>query len=148
MLIRETDEMVGMDLSSSYQLPPTPSCPPSTYHQSTFSSYQPSSMTAPNNPQQLSPSQGSIQTSYPQIQQMAPAATANFQPESHQQSNASFPMFNTILPSTAAFPTPSTPASLPVNQLTTEVPAHLMTDSNAKLDKSTIIKRFSELRLE
>jgi len=143
MFMEDTDEMAGMESSSSYQQPPTPSYPPPSYQQSTFSSYQPSPMTPPINPQQPSPYQGGMQTSTPQIQQMAPAATENFQPDSQQQSNASFPMFNTISPSTTAFPTPSTPASLPVNQLSTEGPVNLMRDTNANPDKLTMIKSFS-----
>ncbi|XP_060865132.1 nuclear RNA export factor 1-like [Metopolophium dirhodum] len=135
MFMEDTDEMAGMESSSSYQQPPTPSYPPPSYQQSTFSSYQPSPMTPPINPQQPSPYQGGMQTSTPQIQQMAPAATENFQPDSQQQSNASFPMFNTI--------SPSTTASLPVNQLSTEVPVNLMRDTNANPDKLTMIKSFS-----
>lgn len=141
--MEDTEEMAGMESSSSssaYQQPPTPSYPPPSYQQSTFSSYQSSPMTAS---QQPSPYQGGMQTSTPQIQQMAPAATENFQPDLQHQSNSSFPMFNTISPSTTAFPTPSTPASLPVNQLSTEVPVHLMRDTNANPDKLTMIKSFS-----
>lgn len=140
--MEDTDEMAGMESSSSYQQPSTPSYPPPSYQQSTFSSYQPSSMTAPINPQQPSPYQEGMQTSTPQIQQMAPAPTENFQPGSQQQSNSSFPMFNTISPSTT-YPTPSTPAPLPVNQLSTEVPVHLIRDTNANPDKLTMIKSFS-----
>ncbi|XP_029345728.1 nuclear RNA export factor 1-like [Acyrthosiphon pisum] len=79
-----------------------------------------------------------------QIQQMAPSATAiNIQPDSQQQSNASFPMINTISPSTTAFYTPSSPASLPVNQLLTVVPVNLMSDTNANPDKMSLVNSFS-----
>ncbi|XP_015373159.1 PREDICTED: nuclear RNA export factor 1-like [Diuraphis noxia] len=142
MFMEDTDEMAGMESSSSYQQPSTPSYPPPSYQQSTFSSYQPSPMTVPINPQQPPAYQGSMQTSASQIQQMAPAATLNFQSDSQLQSNASLPMFNTISASTTAFPTPSTP-SLSVNQLSTEVPVNLIRDTNANPDKLTMIKSFS-----
>jgi len=143
--MEDTDEMAGMESSSlsSYQQPPTPNYPPPSYQQSTFSSYQPSSMTVPANPQQPSTYQGGMQTPTPQIQQMAPSATVNFQSDSQQQSNPSFPMYNTISASTAVFPTPSTPASLRVNQLSTEVPANLVMDANVNPDKLAMIKSFS-----
>jgi len=95
-------------------------------------------MTVPINSQQSSAYQAGMQTSTPQIQQIVPAATVNFQPNSQQQSNASFPMYN----STSAFPPPSTP-SLPVNQLSTEVPVNLIRDANENPDKLTMIKSFS-----
>ncbi|XP_060839178.1 nuclear RNA export factor 1-like [Rhopalosiphum padi] len=137
MFMEDTDEMAGMESSSSSQQS-TPNYPPPTYQQSTFSSYQSSQMTAP---QQPSPYQGG--TSTPQIQQMAPAATVNFQPDSQRQPTASFNMFNSISPSTAAFPTTSTPASLPVNQLSTEAPVNLISDVNANPDKMSLVKSFS-----
>jgi len=140
MFMEDTDEMAGME-SSSYQ-PSTPSYPPPSYQQSTFSSYQPTPMAVPINPQQPPAYQGGMQTSAPQIQQIAPAATVNFQSDSQQQSNASLPMFNAISASSTAFPSPSTP-SLPVNQLSTEVPVNLISDVNANPDKLTMIKSFS-----
>ncbi|KAE9534785.1 hypothetical protein AGLY_008077 [Aphis glycines] len=137
MFMEDTDEMTGMESSSSSssQQQPTPSYPPPSYQQSTFSSYQPSSMTAPMNPQQPSPYQGGMPTSTPQIQQMAPVATVNFQPDSQQQPTASFNMFNTI--------SPSTPASFPVNQLSNERPVNLTSDVNANPDKMSMVKSFS-----
>ncbi|KAL4152883.1 hypothetical protein QTP88_000716 [Uroleucon formosanum] len=101
-------------------------------------------MTAPINPQQPSAYQGFMQTSTPQVQSMASAAIANFQPDSQQQSNASFPMFNTISPPTTTFLTPSTPAPMSVNQFSTEVPVDLMSNSNANSDKLTMIESFSK----
>ncbi|XP_050058015.1 nuclear RNA export factor 1-like [Aphis gossypii] len=135
MFMEDTDEMAGMKLSSSYQHPSTSSYSPISFQQPTFSSYQPSSMTAPMNPQQSSPYQGGMSTSTPQIQQMAPVATVNFQPDSQQQPTASFNMFNTI--------SPSTPASFPVNQLSNERPVNLTSDVNANPDKMTMVKSFS-----
>jgi len=135
--MEDTDEMTGMESSSSSfsQQQPTPSYPPPYYQQSTFSSYQPSSMIAPMNPQQPSPYQGGMQTSTPHIQQMAPAAAVNFQPDSQQQPTTSFNMFNTISPSTSA--------SFPVNQLSNEAPVNLTSDANANPDKMSMVKSFS-----
>jgi len=133
--MEDTDEMADMESPSTYQQPPIPTCPPPSYQQSTYSSYQPSLM-APINPQQSSPYQGCIQI-------MAPASTANFQPDSRQQSNSSFPISNTISTSTTVFPTPSTSVSLPINQLSTEVPVNLIIDTNANPDRMTMVKNFS-----
>ncbi|CAH1731565.1 unnamed protein product [Aphis gossypii] len=137
MFMEDTDEMTGMESSSSSssQQQPTPSYPPPYYQQSTFSSYQPSSMIAPMNPQQPSPYQGGMPISTPQTQQMAPAATVNFQPDSQQQPTTSFNMFNTI--------SPSTPASFPVNQLSNEAPVNLTSNVNANPDKMSMVKSFS-----
>ncbi|XP_016663786.1 nuclear RNA export factor 1-like [Acyrthosiphon pisum] len=143
IFMEDTEEMAGMESPLSYQQPPIPRCPPPSYQQSIFSSYQLSS-TAPINPQQSSPYQGCIHTSTQQVQQMAPAATENSQPDLQHQSNSSFPIGDTISPSTTAFPTPSTPASLPVNQFSTEVPVNLMRDTNANPDKMTMVKSFSK----
>jgi len=130
--MEDTDEMTGMESSSSLssQQQPTPNYPPPSYQQSTYSS-----MTAPMNPQQPSPYQGGMSTSSQQIQQMAPAATVNFQPDSQQQSTASFNMFNTV--------SPSTPASFPVNQLSNEGPVNFTSDVNANPDKMSMVKSFS-----
>ncbi|KAE9523233.1 hypothetical protein AGLY_016369 [Aphis glycines] len=137
MFMEDTDEMTGMEssLSSSSQQQPTPNYPPPYYQQSTFSSYQPSSMIAPMNPQQPSPYQGGMPISTPQTQQMAPAATVNFQPDSQQQPTTSFNMFNTISPSTSA--------SFPVNQLSNEAPVNLTSDVNSNPDKMSMVKSFS-----
>jgi len=132
--MEDTDEMVGMKLSSSYQHPSTSSYSPISFQQPTFSSYQPSSMTAMN-PQQPSPYHGGMLTSTPQIQQMAPVATVNFQPDSQQQPTASFNMFTKISPSTSAY--------LAVNQLSTEVPINMINDVNASNNKISMVKSFS-----
>ncbi|CAI6357453.1 unnamed protein product [Macrosiphum euphorbiae] len=65
ILMEDTDVMAGMESSSSYQQHPTPSYLPSSYQQSTFSSFQSTSMTASINPQQPSHYQGGMHTSTP-----------------------------------------------------------------------------------
>ncbi|XP_025206227.1 nuclear RNA export factor 1-like [Melanaphis sacchari] len=144
MFMEDTDEIASMESSfsgmessfssSSSQQLPTSSYSPPSYQQSTFSSNQPSPMTAPMNPQQSS-YQGGMQTSTPNIQQMAPAATVNFQPNPQQQPASSFNMVNTI--------SPSAPASLPINELSTGVPINVISDVNANPDELTMVKRFS-----
>jgi len=101
-----------------------------------FSFYQPSLVIAPINRQQPSSScLGGMQTSTPQIQHMAPAASVNFQPDIPQQSTASFSMFNTTTVLTTAFTT--------INQSSTEVPVQLIIDANENPHKFTMIKSFS-----
>jgi len=142
MFTEDSDKMAGMESSSFYQQPSKPSYPLPSYQQSTFSSYQASSMTASIDSQQPFPYQGGMQTSTtPQNQLMMSAATVPFQPDSQQQSTASFPVFNAITASTTAFPT--APASLPVNQLLTEVPVNFIMGANVNSDKLTMITSFS-----
>jgi len=86
----------------------------------------------PINPQQPS-YQGGMQTSTSQIQQMVPAATINFQPDSQQQSTVTFSMFKATSVSTTTFHT--------VDQLSTKVPVNLFSYTNP--DKLTMIKSFS-----
>ncbi|XP_060842102.1 nuclear RNA export factor 1-like isoform X1 [Rhopalosiphum padi] len=139
MFMEDTGEIANMKLlsfsSSSCQHLPTPNYPPPTHPQTTFSSYQSSPMTVPMNPQQLSSHKLGMLSSTPQIQQMAPVATENFQLNSQHQPIASFPTFNTI--------SPLTTASFPVNQLSTEVPVNLISNVNANPDKMFMVKSFS-----
>ncbi|KAE9530486.1 hypothetical protein AGLY_010948 [Aphis glycines] len=72
--------------------------------------------------------QGGMPISILQIQQMAPATTVNFQPDSQQQ------------PSVVS---PTTYTSLAVNQLSTEAPINLINDVNANYYKMSMIKSFS-----
>ncbi|XP_025202678.1 nuclear RNA export factor 1-like [Melanaphis sacchari] len=137
MFMEDTDEMAGMESSlSSCQHSPTPSyLPLSSFQQPTFSSYQPLPMNVSMNPQQLLPYQKGMQISVPHISQISPSATLSFQLDSQQQSIATFPMFNTI--------SPSTPASLSVNQLSTGVPINVISDVNVNPEKISMVKSFS-----
>jgi len=69
-------------------------------------------------------------TSIPKIKKMAPATTVDFQPELQQQ------------PTIAV--SPSTFASLAVNQLSTEAPINLIDDVNASYNKMAMVKSFSK----
>lgn len=138
MFMEDTDEMIGMESSSSYQQSALPNYPPPSYQQATFS--------GPTLPQ-LPPSyQSNLQTPNMQNQPNFEQQNQNVTFASNvQNSNAAFAMFNST-PAPAAFPISTNPVSNPVNLLSTEVPSNSVNDANANTNadsKLTMIKSFS-----
>lgn len=129
--MEDTDEMPGLESSSSsYQQPNYP--PPPSYQQP---SYIPYVTNPPSYPDGLQTSiMQNQQTTFQQQNQPAEVA-AHF-----QQQQSSFPAFNTTpTPTPTIFPTSST--QMPATQSTIEVP---LNDPNANSNKNLImIKSFS-----
>lgn len=136
MFMEDTDEMLGMESSSSYQQSALPNYPPPSYQQATFS--------APTIPQHPPSYQSDLQTSNVQNQPTFQQQSQNVNLASNvQNSNAAFSMFNST-PATTAFSINPNPVSNPVN-LSTEVPSNpVANDANANSDtKLTMVKSFS-----
>lgn len=136
MFMEDTDEMLGMESSSSYQQSALPNYPPPSYQQATFS--------APTIPQQPPSYQSDLQTPNIQNQPTFQQQNQNLTYASNvQNSNASFSMFNST-PAPATFPINPNPVSNPVNHLSTEVSSNSVNDANANADsKLTMVKKFS-----
>lgn len=134
--MEDTDEMLGMESSSSYQQSTLPNYPPPSYQQATFS--------APSIPQQPPTYQSDLQTSNMQNQPTFQQQNQNVNFVSNaQNSNAAFSMFNST-PATNTFSINPNPVSNPVNLLSTEVQSNSVTDANANADsKLTMVKSFS-----
>lgn len=148
MFMEDTDEMIGMEASMLYQQPTTSNFQPPPYQGTSFSSYQPSPISAINPQQPPPPYSTNLQTPILQNQQTtfqsqqhntAPSAVP-FQ-SNPQQGNSSFSMYNAT---PIDFPSSSTTSvSLPVNQQPTEVPLNSISNANVNPDKLTMIKNFS-----
>lgn len=147
----EDNEMCGVDLLPSSS-PVMPNFQPSSYQQTSISSYQSSSQVAmntqqpppyPGNMRQMPAMQNQQSSFQQQSHLVGTSAAGSFQsnqPESNVH-NASFsPLVNS-----PAFLTNSTPAPhVPINQLSTEVHRNVINNSTANSNhKLVMIKNFS-----
>lgn len=139
MFMEDTDEMSGMESSSSYQQAATPNYPPPPYQQTAFLSYQPTPGLAPVNSQPPPSYQGSMVNQQMTFQQQNNSAVAAAPPPTFQSSSQQWGA-----PQANAFPASATPATVPVNQSLNGTSLNSMGGANANSDnRLTMIKSFS-----